>query len=83
MARGEHQSPVMAWRVAHRMTLAQLAQACGLDEVSLRLIEAGKDGIPGELQDYLTGQRENVSRMASEQAMFISITGDVHPRKAR
>ncbi len=66
-----HPSPVVAWRIAHGMTLAQLAQACGLDEASLRLIEDGKDGIPGELQDYLAAQGVNVSEMASEQSRHI------------
>ena len=42
-------SPVMAWREARGMSRSQLAQPCDLDESTVMQVEAGRDGLPGEL----------------------------------
>jgi hypothetical protein len=56
------------------MSRAQIAEACHLDDNVLARVEAGEDGVPGELQDYLTEQGENVGWMASQQAALITST---------
>ena len=67
----DHQSPIRKWRESHNLTVVQLATASNIPGQEVIQVEEGKTGIPGELQDYLTGQGENVSWMASEQSAFI------------
>ena len=64
--------PIQTWRMNHGLTRHELAQACGIAEGDLARIEEGKEGIAGELQDFLTEQGENVSRMASEQSAYLA-----------
>jgi len=54
------------------MASAILARACGLPQVTLAKIEAGGEGLVGELQDYLTRRGENVSWLASEQGRLLA-----------
>jgi len=54
------------------MSVNELAGACGLSANALARVEAGSDGLPGELQDYLTERGENVSWLASEQSEFVA-----------
>ena len=64
--------PVWEWRKARGMSRVALAQACGMKEWRLARIEAGREGLPGELQDYLTERGAHVSSLASEQSRFIT-----------
>jgi transcriptional regulator with XRE-family HTH domain len=68
-------SPLTEWRENHGMTQAQLATACGIKISEVERIEAGKEGIVGELQDYLVEKGENVSELASRQSEFIAGEG--------
>lgn len=69
----EHESPLHVWCTARNMSVQQLTHACSVSDDEIRRIETGEMGIPGEVQDYLTKQGENVSWMASEQSQFISM----------
>ena len=74
----EHESPIKTWRVAHGMTVGQLATACGMAEPEVHAVEVGNGGIPGEMQDYLTKRGENVSWLASEQSAFVADLQRLH-----
>ncbi len=65
-------SPLAAWRRQHKMTQRGLAEASGAKLSQVKAAEAGRTGLIGELQDYLTKQGENVSEMAMRQAAFVS-----------
>lgn len=65
-------SPLTEWRENNGMRREQLAAACGIKKSDMERIEEGKEGLVGELQDYLTGQGENVSELASRQSEFIA-----------
>jgi len=65
-------SPIREWREKQGITRAQLARACRVNASEISRIEEGKEGIVGELQDYLAGQGENVCEMASKQSAFIA-----------
>ncbi len=69
---GGKMSPIKSFRKERNLSKHELATACGLSEHEISRIEAGKEGIPGELQDYLTKQGANVSELASEQSAFIA-----------
>ena len=64
-------SPLQDWRRHQGMTRKDLAFASGLGEYDILLIEQGKTGLHGKLQDHLADKRVNVSEMASEQSAFI------------
>ena len=66
------ESPISVWRKQQGLTREALAKASGLSSSLLRQVEEGKTGIPGELQDYLTTLKENVSLLASEQSFFVA-----------
>jgi transcriptional regulator with XRE-family HTH domain len=67
----ERDSAIRNWRVAHSMTVEQLANACGMAVPDAQAAQLGSTGIPGELQDYLTTQGLYVSQMTSDQSVFI------------
>lgn len=65
-------SPLAIWRIKHGMTVAELAETIGVETQRIEAIEAGEDGLVGEVQDYLVQQGENVSDFASRQSTFIT-----------
>lgn len=77
----EKQRPIEETSAARGISRVALAQACGMKERRLARIEAGREGLPGELQDYLTGQGENVGLLASEQAAFLASLRMAHRQK--
>ena len=70
-------SPLTEWREQVGLSLAELADLCGVTEAEIIRIEAGEEGLVGEVQDCLTQRGENVSAMASAHSAFVaSIRGD-------
>lgn len=65
-------NPIKDFRHRKNLSRKELAELCGLSELDIAKIEAGKTGIPGELQDYLAEKGLNVSEMASQQSAFIA-----------
>lgn len=65
-------SPIKSWRRSRNLTRSELASACDLTEYEIIQMENGLAGIPGEMQDYLTEQGEDVSDLASQQSAFIA-----------
>ena len=65
-------SPIKSFRKERKLSKHELATACDLSEHEISRIEAGKEGIPDELQDYLAKQGTNVSEFASQQSAFIA-----------
>jgi len=54
-------SPLTEWREQYGLSVADLADPCNVSEVEIARIEAGKQGLIGEVQDCLTPRGENVS----------------------
>ena len=70
---GVGRSPLAVWRVERGMTVEQLAKVIGVEANQIKAIEAGEDGLIGEVQYYLAQQGENVSNFASRQSAFIAL----------
>lgn len=70
-------SPLRSWRYEHDLSRKDLSLVTGLSEYYISQIEAGKDGIPHELQSYLTRQPDvNASEMVIRQLVFIVARND-------
>jgi len=65
-------SPLTEWREQYGLSTAELANLCNVTEGDILRVEAGEDGLIGEVQDYLTRQGENVSAMASDHSAFLA-----------
>ncbi len=50
-----------------------------MTEADIIRVEAGGDGLIGEVQDYLTGQGVNVSAMAIGHSEFLAALRDQFP----
>jgi len=57
-------SPLTEWRAQYGLSVADLADLCNVTEAQIARIEAGKQGLIGEVQDCLTRRGENVSAPA-------------------
>jgi len=57
-------SPLTEWREQYGLSMADLADLCNVSEAQIARIEAGKQGLIGEVQDRLTQRGENVSAPA-------------------
>ena len=66
-------SPLTEWREQYGLSIADLADLCNVTEVQIARIEAGKQGLIGEVQDCLTQRGENVSAMASAHSAFLAL----------
>ena len=64
-------SPLSDWRAQCGLSVAELAGLCNVTEADVLRVEAGEDGLIGEVQDYLTTQGVNVSQMAVGHAEFL------------
>ena len=65
-------SPLTEWREQYGLSTAELADLCNVPETEITRIEAGEQGLVGEVQDYLTGQGANVSMMAAGHSAFLA-----------
>ena len=66
----EDQSPLTEWREQYGLSIAELANLCNVPEAEITRIEAGQQGLVGEVQGYLTTHGTNVSMMAADHAAF-------------
>jgi DNA-binding XRE family transcriptional regulator len=66
-------SPLAEWRERYGLSVADLADLCNVSEAQIARIEAGKQGLIGEVQECLTKRGENVSEMASAQSAFLAM----------
>ena len=57
-------SPLTKWREQYGLSVAELADLCNVSEAEIARIEAGKQGLIGEVQDCPTQRGENVSAPA-------------------
>ncbi len=65
-------SPLTEWRKRSGLSVAELATLCNVTEAEIIRIEAGEEGLIGEVQDCLTARGENVSAMASAHSAFVA-----------
>ena len=65
-------SPLTEWREQYGLSVAELADLCNVTSAQIARIEAGKTGLVGEVQDYLTTQGANVSMMAAGHSAFLA-----------
>jgi transcriptional regulator with XRE-family HTH domain len=65
-------SPVTEWREEHGLSVAELAALCNVTEADIARVEAGEEGLIGEVQDCLTQRGANVSEMASAHSEFLA-----------
>ncbi len=73
-----NKSPLTEWREQYGLSVSDLADLCNVTEAEIARIEAGKQGLIGEVQDCLTQRGENVSAMAAAHSEFIAVLrGDV------
>jgi hypothetical protein len=52
--------------------VAELAALCNVTEAEITRVEAGEEGLIGEIQDCLTQRGQNVSAMASAHSEFLA-----------
>jgi len=65
-------SPLTEWREQYGLSVAELADLCNVSEAMILRVEAGKTGLVGEVQDYLTTRGANVSMMAAGHSVFLA-----------
>jgi len=56
--------PLTEWREHYGLSVADLADLCNVSEAQIARIEAGKQGLIGEVQDCLTQRGQNISAPA-------------------
>ncbi len=65
-------SPLTEWREQYGLSTAELADLCNVLQTDIIRIEAGEEGIVGEVQDYLTRRGENVCSFVSDHSEFLA-----------
>jgi transcriptional regulator with XRE-family HTH domain len=65
-------SPLTEWREGRGLSIADLADLCNVTEAEIARVEAGEEGLIGEVQHCLTKRGENVSAMASARSEFLA-----------
>jgi transcriptional regulator with XRE-family HTH domain len=58
-------SPLTEWREQYGLSVAELADLCNVTEAEIARVEAGEEGLIGDLQDCLTRRGENVTAPAA------------------